>query len=212
MPYFKNKDINVLFIHIPKTGGTSVDTYFSEKYNISEKNIPKEDLYNYGIIEKKKYPLQHMTLNEIMKNKELFNITLKNIKILSIVRNPYYRIISELIYNHKMTIDYTKTQVYDKILELFKEYELNNTIYDNHIKPQYLFLDNFFIKNIIILHTESLKEDMHKNGYTDFKLHANKAHFDNIDYMSYLNDNSIRLINIFYRKDFIKFNYTMIDV
>jgi hypothetical protein len=29
MPYFKNNDINLLFIHIPKTEGTII-----EKYNI----------------------------------------------------------------------------------------------------------------------------------------------------------------------------------
>ena len=29
MPYFKNNDVNVLFIHIPKTGGSSMELYFS---------------------------------------------------------------------------------------------------------------------------------------------------------------------------------------
>jgi len=34
MPYFNNNDVNILFIHIPKTGGTSVEFYLSEKYKI----------------------------------------------------------------------------------------------------------------------------------------------------------------------------------
>ena len=34
MPYFHNKDVNLLFIHIPKTGGSSLETYFSKKFNM----------------------------------------------------------------------------------------------------------------------------------------------------------------------------------
>lgn len=38
MPYFNNNDINILFIHIPKTGGTSLENYFSSKFNIPLNN------------------------------------------------------------------------------------------------------------------------------------------------------------------------------
>lgn len=34
MPYFKNDDVNILFIHIPKTGGSSIEHYFSNKFNV----------------------------------------------------------------------------------------------------------------------------------------------------------------------------------
>lgn len=38
MPYFhntvKNEKVNLLLIHIPKTGGTSSEQYFSKKYNV----------------------------------------------------------------------------------------------------------------------------------------------------------------------------------
>jgi argininosuccinate lyase len=38
MPYFNNGIVNILLIHIPKTGGSSVTTYFANKYNIKENN------------------------------------------------------------------------------------------------------------------------------------------------------------------------------
>ena len=47
MPYFKNDNINVLFIHIPKTGGTSVENYFSSKFNIK---LNSKSLFTLGKI------------------------------------------------------------------------------------------------------------------------------------------------------------------
>lgn len=38
MPYFKNNDVNILLIHIPKTDGTSLERYFKTKFNISLDN------------------------------------------------------------------------------------------------------------------------------------------------------------------------------
>ena len=32
MPYFHNNYVNLLFIHIPKTGGSSLEIYFSKKF------------------------------------------------------------------------------------------------------------------------------------------------------------------------------------
>ena len=34
MPYFTKNNTNILFIHIPKTGGSSLEKYFSNKYDI----------------------------------------------------------------------------------------------------------------------------------------------------------------------------------
>ena len=58
--------------------------------------------------------------------------------------------------------------------------------------------------------TESLKDDMIKNGFYDFNLNKNKSYCNKIDYITLLNDNSIDLINEYYKMDFEYFNYEMI--
>jgi hypothetical protein len=213
MPYFKNNNINTLFIHIPKTGGTSVENYLSKKYNIP---LNLKSLWG-GLDERfKKYNLnlknstQHLTLGAILNKKFLFNIDMNNLKIITIVRNPYNRIISELFYNNKININSTKKEVYNILLDILKEYIKNEYICDNHIKPQYLFLLNNEIKDIQILHTENLTNEMHKLGYLDFDLNHN-ANKEKLNYFDYLNINSIRLINEFYKYDFINFKYKMIN-
>lgn len=228
MPYFKNKDINLLFIHIPKTGGTTVEQYLSKKYSI-ELNI--KNLYcklgfninNYIklILEKKlnnniqklknfniNSTAQHFTYNNIYKFKDIFNINFydNSLKIITIVRNPYNRLISDLFWYKKININSTPEEVY----YIIKDY-INETKLDNHNIPQYLFLideNNKINDNITIFKTESLNDDMINYGFIDFcnekRRNINK---NNSDYYNYLNNDSIELINNFYENDFLYFDY-----
>ena len=99
MPYFRINDVNLLFIHVPKTGGTSLEKYFSSKFNIplNEKSLymflDKETTLKNNIIINSS--LQHMTYQTICKYKTEFDIDFNNIKIITIIRNPYQRIISD---------------------------------------------------------------------------------------------------------------------
>tara|TARA_A100001015_G_scaffold309615_1_gene409393 strand:+ start:925 stop:1704 length:780 start_codon:yes stop_codon:yes gene_type:complete len=112
MPYFwnKKKDINILFVHIPKTGGTSVEQYFSK---ISEVPLNIESLYGFPWFldvnvprpfPNKVFPnsLQHMSYENLLRwSRKYFNIKLFNntrIKFYTIVRNPYTRIMSDLFF------------------------------------------------------------------------------------------------------------------
>lgn len=213
MPYFKNDNVNILFIHIPKTGGTSLDSYFSKKYNI---DLNAKSLFMY-LCDKQKITnnilinssLQHMKYIDIFNYKDFFRINFDNIKIITIVRNPYERIISDLF--HFKFINVNTTQ--DEVFYIINKY-LYDTNLDNHNIPQYLFITNSncdLIPNIYILHAETLISDMHDLGYTDFNIYENvNENKHNINYYSYLNNDSIKLINDFYDYDFILFNYPKI--
>jgi hypothetical protein len=210
MPYFKNDNVNILFIHIPKTGGTSLENYFSKKYNI---DLNAKSLFMY-LCDKQKITnnilinssLQHMKYIDIFNYKDFFRINFDNIKIITIVRNPYERIISDLF--HFKFINVNTTQ--DEVFYIINKY-LYDTNLDNHNIPQYLFITNSncdLVSNIYILHTETLISDMHGLGYTDFNIYENvNENKHNINYYSYLNNDSIKLINDFYDYDFILFNY-----
>jgi len=156
-----------------------------------------------------------MTYKTIYKYIKELDINLNNIKILSSVRNPYTRIISDLFFLKKLNINATQEETYN----LIKSYIASEgSLYDNHNIPQYQFLiddNNELIKNIDIIRTESLTKDMIALGYSDFNIKTLvNIHNRNLklDYYSYLNNDSIKLINEFYNLDFQLFNYDKIII
>lgn len=205
MPYFKKE--NILFIHIPKTGGTSVDKYFLKKHN---EDVGVDKLI-HPIVKYNNIAYQHLQLQTVYNERERFNIDFNNIQILTIVRNPYHRIMSELIFLHLVGEDTTPEKTFEHIRTLTVQHN-HNVLRDNHIRPQYemLTLNGNIPDSIKILRTENLNQMMHDIGYVDFDLCEHKTSISK-PYMSYLNEDSIKLINTFYRKDFEHFGYEMVQ-
>ena len=217
MPYIhvtdahnKDNNVNILLVHIPKTGGTSITEYLFKKYNI---NKGPESLLTYhrtydGI------HFQHILYSKLKIHNDCFKIDFNNLTVIACVRNPYNRIVSDLFHFDLINKLSTPSEVYAIIKN---NYLLEDNIikYDNHSVPQYTFIqdiDGTILKNIKILYTEHLTHNMQLLGYEDFNIKINTCRKENgKKYLDYLNTDSIKLINSHYAKDFEYFDYDMIS-
>jgi len=201
MPYYK--DVNLLFIHIPKTGGTMIEYEIKRRYNQTLYSLYENTLLDPPY---HKISLQHLFYTTLYQFKNRLNIDFNNIKIFSFVRNPYDRVISGLFWNKLINQDYTSEQVHDEIKYNF----LYRDDLDNHNQPQYKYItdeNSKLIKNIKIFKTETLnKSNDELNKFLGFYVNIKRDNV-NKNYDRYLNKDSIALINDFYKKDFELFNY-----
>tara|TARA_B100001057_G_C22815998_1_gene937454 strand:- start:79 stop:522 length:444 start_codon:yes stop_codon:yes gene_type:complete len=146
MPYYKEKKL--LFIHIPKTGGTTIEDSIKGNTPQTLYSGPTNPLLDFPYNQKS---LQHQFYTTIYKFRDKLDLNFDNIKIFSVVRNPYDRIISDLFWFDLIKKDFTAGEVYNVIK--------NNYLYrddlDNHNEPQYKFIvdeNSELIKNITPLH------------------------------------------------------------
>lgn len=203
MPYYP--DINTLFIHIPKTGGTSLEEYLKKK--------SKQTLFSgrtNSILPNnfKSISLQHQYFVTIKKYKELLQVPFdETMQIITIVRNPYDRIISDLLW-YKLIGKEDLTNK-EKIYCIIKEYVFSDK-YDNHNSSQTSFLlneDGQIESSIRIFKTESLTRNLHEYGFDDYK-----GKEESNKYKDCLNRNSITLINNIYHNDFKNFDYEKMEL
>ena len=216
MPYYK--PLNLLYIHVPKTGGMSIEEYFYNKCNLTrgEKNISGWYLNREKRI---RFPnnrsLQHIMYEEIIQYQEYFDYKhheINNITILVSVRNPFERLVSDLFWSNKM--QNIQDLDYDLIYDIIYNYLYVDNDIDNHRVPQYKYLldeNKQLLKNIKIIKTETLQQDMIQLGYNDFDIFINKNKHnekETINYMNLLNQKSLDLIYEYYKKDFEIFGYS----
>jgi hypothetical protein len=84
---------DVIFIHIPRTGGTYIESQLCKKYNVNIEwpQVNEENLFGFKKVNNNNYlTLQHLTINEIIK----YNYFEDNKYVFTIIRHPYDRITS----------------------------------------------------------------------------------------------------------------------
>ena len=213
MPYFKKN--NILLVHIPKTGGTSLEIYFAHKYGVKLEDTLFSRTPSQLPEFKNRY-LQHLFLTDYEEHKELLGIDFcESLQILAITRNPYDRLISALLYGKKITLSSNPAEVYSAIQHIFTVYTTSKKkIHYGHYIPQWEFIadkEGKIDPRVTVLETDTLTADMNVQGFTDFNIHKNGDIIRRTNYRQLLNSDSIQLINTFYERDFMLFKYPILE-
>lgn len=205
MPLFH--DYKLYFVHIPKTGGTTIDTMFlsndimkliySHEYN--DKYLVGRCKYNNNFL------LQHCPLEYIIKNNYLNNIT-KSYYRFAIVRNPYDRLISSWAYYNKV-FSITLNDFINKITNCSDK---KSSFYIFTL-PQHKYIYDSKLNLLVdkIIYFERYNEELSNflnNRKINIKIfHENKT--EHKKYNEYLTRDMYNKINDYYDLDFKLFGY-----
>lgn len=193
MPLF-NKE--TLFIHIPKSGGSSIQKFLVDKGQSCELYSP--DL-NYLI---NHHTPQHCTYKEL----EHYGIISKAKRIFSIIRHPVERVVSEFFYNieyrGESSILFEKN--FDRFLDIFLNKD-NNKLFDYHALSNFEFLCNAEskidprIQIFKYFETERIEDYLGHSGLASYQIFkTDKADFK-------LTQTQEKRILDFYKDDMIHF-------
>jgi hypothetical protein len=216
MPYFNTDSVHILLVHIPKTGGTSLETYFSHKYSLPLDESVLFSSKPSTIPEFKNRYIQHLCLSEYEEHKDILHIDFNSLTIYAITRNPYDRLISALLYERKITLSSDLGTVYSAIYDKLTAMNISNREtqfrHYGHYVPQWVFIcdaSGTIDPRVIVLDTDTLTSDMIAHGFTDFRHHNNGNLTRRTEYRQLLSSQSIDLINTVYERDFTLFKYPM---
>lgn len=123
---------NLLFVHIPKTGGTTIEYHLNSIQNANQGYF----------IDLNRKAIQHLT---ILEYRDYLNVNINNYLKFSIVRNPYNRLLSNYYWTD-LPIGYKNNKSFDFFLEEVEDIvttqNFNMTFLHDHYIPQKNFLIN----------------------------------------------------------------------
>lgn len=221
---------NIIFIHIPKCGGTSIVEALKKKYYVNKEHKGALILEDSTVRDSSHFTLQELkfflpdTFELIKNTKEAY----------SSIRNPYKRFVSAYFFEFatkrwakksdnpiedmKYFFD-SVVESYEKKIFVHKPSKKNINFFDwkhRHAMPQFLFLEEnneFFIKNLINM---SFRRDsvIIKNDIINLQRY-NVAKYDFSKFQNfYVNENEYLYSNLkeFYKKDFDLFDNKSLNI
>jgi len=204
MPFFEDKGgvgTAVLYIHIPKTGGTSVEQYLSKRFRTP---LGENSFYTGR---RRGGSLQHQTLSrmETVPRIERAMREAKNAICFATVRCPYDRAVSDLLWHKRINPKSSKRQVEVALEKYIHE---PPEAMDYHNVPQVTFVQSSALRADIVK-VEELGDGMRRLGFSDFPLRGPRRNMTlgRETYADFLSPRARSTIESFYQEDFTRFSY-----
>lgn len=215
MPY--KLDSNLFFLHIPKTGGSSI-----------ERCLGLDQLkggYKFKYIKNNKKIVctsspQHLTIDVLEDAIENF----KKFKHFTIVRNPYDRLVSEYHFSYDCRLqNKVMLELKDKNIFLFKDFikyiflnlteNTRQVLFDNHFVQQVKYVQSDIkVKIFKLEEINKLEKWLQKQTKNpNLKIPHDHKSQSRKNFEDYITDiETLNIINSYYKEDFELFNYKML--
>ena len=201
-----DKNRKFIYIHIPKTGGSSIESFFGfnlwKKSTLQNTQLINSHLMGY-CVRKKKF-LQHLSIDEVAQHLYSKRDHFDQYFSFATIRNPWDRFLSSFFYECR-----SKTKDIANFREFCKKPYFFNP---DHQLPQYKFIVNKSEKIIVncIIRFENLENDFNKVcniiGIPRKKLpHINKTKHPH--YTEYYDRETRDIIKKRYERDIDYFEY-----
>ena len=128
MPVFRKDDLTILYIHVPKSGGTAIELFFEKngfEIDYVDRTGTKQSLNRV-----RRCSPQHMHTTQL---REIFD-TGRFSHVFMSVRHPVSRIISE--YKMRLSVQPNVPEFSNWVHDTLRQYQTNPFVLDNHIRPQ----------------------------------------------------------------------------
>ena len=179
----------VVFLHIPKTGGSSVGNFLFKHYNIPYKSF-LYFTYGFAMLPTYKdtktstlYNVCHFPYLDTLRVAKNSNIIIDSTwNIFTVVRNPYYRAASAIFFQpfleckyhmHTLSTLNEKRKLFKKAYNTFFSFDPGENEYFSHRLPQHFLLETEKDKPLYKMYKYEegleniLKKVFNLNNYTD---------------------------------------------
>jgi hypothetical protein len=200
MPLFRHAEKVILFVHIPKTGGSTVEDVLRASGAKQALKAPKSVGFSHSTPQH-----MHWEVTRRWIPRHFYNYSF------AIVRNPFARLASEYRWREKFAK--SPRPSFDRWVELqFRKYVDDPFILDNHIRPQHEFVGErvqvFRLENGLDKPLRACLTRLGLPAKPESIPRANQSKSDTIG----ASPATIERIAEFYADDFVTFGYSATEV